>query len=65
MKILILTNYANGLYLFRKELLQTFSEDGHKVYVSLPPDENADKLKGLCRIIKTPLTGAASIPSKI
>ena len=33
MKILILTNYANGLYLFRKELLQTFAEDGHKVYV--------------------------------
>ena len=26
MKILILTNYANGLYLFRKELLQAFAE---------------------------------------
>ena len=34
MKILILTNYANGLYLFRKELLQAFANDGHKVYVS-------------------------------
>ncbi len=54
MKILILTNYANGLYLFRKELLQTFAKDGHKVYVSLPPDENMDKLKDLCRVIKTP-----------
>lgn len=54
MKILILTNYANGLYLFRKELLQAFLEDGHEVYVSLPPDENADKLKDLCCIIETP-----------
>lgn len=53
MKILILTNYANGLYLFRKELLQTFSKDGHKVSVSLPPDENAGKLEGLCDVIET------------
>lgn len=53
MKILILTNYANGLYLFRKELLQTFLKDGHDVYVSLPPDENVDKLKDLCHIIET------------
>ncbi len=64
MKILILTNYANGLYLFRKELLQTFAEDGHKVYVSLPPDENADKLKGLCRIIKTPFDRRGVNPVK-
>lgn len=53
MKILILTNYANGLYLFRKELLQSFAEDGHEIYVSLPPDENMDKLKDLCHIIET------------
>lgn len=54
MKILILTNYANGLYLFRKELLQAFSKDGNEVYVSLPPDENMDRLKDLCHIIQTP-----------
>lgn len=47
MKILILTNYANGLWLFRKELLLAFMEDGHEVNVSLPPDENVAKLKSL------------------
>lgn len=47
MKILILTNYANGLWLFRKELLLAFMEDGHEVAVSLPPDENVDKLRAL------------------
>lgn len=54
MKILIMTNYANGLYLFRKELLQAFQKDGHEVFVSVPPDENADKLRELCSIIETP-----------
>lgn len=64
MKILILTNYANGLYLFRKELLQAFANDGHKVYVSLPPDENVDKLKGLCRVIETPFDRRGMNPIK-
>lgn len=64
MKILILTNYANGLYLFRRELLQAFSEDGHEVCVSLPSDENVDKLKGLCRIIETPFDRRGVNPVK-
>ena len=54
MKILILTNYADGLYLFRKELLQSFLQEGHTVCVSLPPDEHADKLEKLCSVIETP-----------
>ena len=41
MKIMILTNYANGLYLFRKELLAQFLKDGHEVVVSIPFDENS------------------------
>lgn len=70
MKILILTNYANGLWLFRKELLLAFMEDGHDVYVSLPPDENAGKLKSLqCRgrtvnIIETPFERRGNNPVK-
>lgn len=64
MKILILTNYANGLYLFRKELLKTFLKDGHDVYVSLPPDENADKLEDLCCIINTPFDRRGVNPIK-
>ena len=60
MRILILTNYANGLYLFRRELLTAFLSDGHEVLVSLPPDENVEKLTEITaggrapQIIETP-----------
>lgn len=47
MKILIFCNYANGLYLFRKELLKTFLEKGYETVVSVPPDENCGKLEKL------------------
>ncbi len=47
MKILILSNYANGLYLFRKEILLTFLEKGYEVAVSVPTDENCPRLKAL------------------
>lgn len=47
MRILILTNYANGLYLFRKELIKAFVEDGHEVIVSVPFDKNCYKLEDL------------------
>lgn len=70
MKIVILTNYANGLWLFRKELLLAFMEEGHEVYVSLPPDENVDKLKFLrcngrtVNIIETPFERRGINPVK-
>ena len=47
MTILILANYANGLYLFRKELLESFKNAGHKVIVSVPFDENVHKLRDM------------------
>lgn len=68
MKILILTNYANGLWLFRKELLMAFMEDGHEVLVSVPPDENVDKLRSLqckgrtAKIIETPFERRGNNP---
>ncbi len=56
MKVLILTNYANGLYLFRKELIESFKGDGHEVYVSVPFDDNCDKLTSLgAELIDAPL----------
>lgn len=70
MKILILTNYANGLWLFRKELLLSFLEDGHEICVSLPPDENVSKLtslgkgRGELRIIETPFERRGTNPVK-
>ncbi|WP_029322933.1 glycosyltransferase family 4 protein [Butyrivibrio sp. AE3004] len=63
MKILILSNYANGLWLFRKELLKSFLDAGHEVLISVPPDENCVKLREYCtRIIETPLSRHGSNP---
>ncbi len=66
MKIIILTNYANGLYLFRRELLEALAQDGHELAVSLPPDENTKKLAdlGVCRIIETPFDRRGVNPFK-
>lgn len=66
----MLTNYANGLYLFRKELLLAFMEDGHEICVSLPPDENVNKLRELdmngrhVQIIETPFERRGNNPIK-
>ncbi|MBD5546103.1 MAG: glycosyltransferase family 4 protein [Lachnospiraceae bacterium] len=54
MKILILCNYANGLYLFRKEILEAFLEKGYETVVAVPPDENCGKIGDLgVRLIHT------------
>lgn len=54
MKILILSNYANGLYLFRKEILLAFLEKGWETVVGVPTDENCRKLEELgVRVIPT------------
>lgn len=53
-KILILTNDANGLYLFRQELVEALMADGHDLIISVPPDENTAKVRRLgCRVIDT------------
>lgn len=63
MTILILTNYANGLYLFRKELLKSFLDAGHIVLISVPYDENCKKLEKYCtRLIDTHLERHGSNP---
>lgn len=65
MRILILTNYANGLYLFRRELIQALQNDGHKIIVSLPPDENSHKISELgCEVIDTSFERRGNNPIK-
>lgn len=56
MKILIISNYANGLILFRKEVISSFIERGDNVIISVPNDENVNKLSPL---------GAKVIPSHL
>lgn len=65
MKVLILSNQANGLVLFRKELLQTFVKNGWEVVVSVPMDENCSKISDLgCRICSTELERRGMNPVK-
>ncbi len=62
---MILTNYANGLYLFRKELIERFHERGHTVLVCVPPDEQCKKIEQLgCRLIPAALERRGINPLK-
>ncbi len=55
-KILILTNNDIGLYKFRKELIQTFIDAGHKVVIGLPYGDYVENLKDMgCLFIETPM----------
>ena len=56
MRILILTNYDGGLYLFRRELLEELLAHGDEVHVSLPLGAFSGKLEAMgCKLIDTPL----------
>lgn len=63
MKILVLSNDANGMYLFRKEVLLAFREKGYETVLSLPPDKYCEKIDALgFRIIPTKLERRGSNP---
>ena len=65
MKILIISNYANGLILFRKEVLESFVKCGYEVIVSVPEDENCKKLNPLgVRIVPSRLERRGMNPVK-
>lgn len=65
MKVLILSNQANGLVLFRKELLQTLINRGWETLVSVPMDEKCSKITALgCRICPVELERRGMNPVK-
>lgn len=47
MRILVLGNYAMGLYRFRKELLVELVRKGYEVHIALPEDPYANHLRDL------------------
>lgn len=54
MRILILANYDAGLYLFRRELIETLLQKGHKVVVAVPKGDYGEQLHSLgCELIYT------------
>lgn len=65
MKILVLSNYANGLVLFRKEVITSFIDKKNEVIISVPQDENSPKLEALgARIIPCHLERRGMNPVK-
>ena len=54
MRILILANDAEGLYKFRKELIQELIVKGNQVYISLPEGEFITNLENMgCKFVST------------
>lgn len=63
MKILVLSNDANGMYLFRKEVLLAFREKGYETLVALPTDKYCEKIKVLgFRVIPVEMERRGSNP---
>ncbi len=53
-KVLFLSNHFITLYSFRKELIQKLCEEGHEVYLSLPPHEDNKIFEEMgCKIVLT------------
>lgn len=55
-KVLILTNSINGLYSFRRELMQELISQGYKVNISAPNDTRTSYFEKIrCNMIDTPI----------
>ena len=54
MKLLILINNDQGLYSFRRELLERILQDGHTLYVSFPDGSRRKEIEAMgCRYLET------------
>ena len=62
-KILIAINFDEGLYNFRKELLERLLAEGYEVHVAAPLGEFSEKLTGMgCILHDTPLSRRGKNP---
>lgn len=56
MKIVIIANNSNGLYLFRRQLISALIEQGHAVIALTPFDTDVDNLQALgATLVETPI----------
>lgn len=63
MKIVIIANNSNGLYLFRGQLISTLIKQGHEVIALTPFDTDVDNLKNLgAKLIETPIDRRGTNP---
>lgn len=64
MKVLILANYDEGLYKFRKEVVEELVKD-NEVFISVPKGEYIEKIKELgCSVIETDFNRKGMNPFK-
>lgn len=65
MKILIMANSLDGLFGFRRELLEQLISDGYEVIVSAPEGMRQEDIKRLgCQVIVTPMERRGTNPLK-
>ena len=63
MKIVIIANNSNGLYLFRRQLISALIDQGHEVIALTPFDTDVDNLKGLgAKLVETPIDRRGTNP---
>lgn len=63
MKIVIIANNSNGLYLFRRQLISALIEQGHEVIALTPFDTDVDNLQTLgATLVETPIDRRGTNP---
>ena len=63
MKIVIIANNSNGLYLFRRQLISALIEQGHEVIALTPFDTDVDNLQALgATLVETPIDRRGTNP---
>ena len=63
MKIVIIANNSNGLYLFRRQLISALVERGHEVIALTPFDTDVDNLQSLgVTLVETPIDRRGTNP---
>lgn len=63
MKILVLTNSLSGLISFRKEVIKSFIDKGHSVYIAAPESNRSEELKDIgARVLITPVDRRGTNP---
>lgn len=62
-KVLVLTNSINGLYSFRKELIEALLKERYEVNISAPNDRRSSYFKEIgCNLIDTPIERRSANP---
>lgn len=63
MRIMILTNSMNGLYNFRRELIEKLLKEGYEIFIGSPIDDKVEYFNSLgCQFFETPINRRGKNP---